>query len=115
MDGEIDPASLQELLESDDSPLLLDVSPPADYEAGHVPGSEHISLAELPGEIDRIANADRVVTVCPHGLASVKAARIISAYEDFDGTVESLAGGFEAWDGPVERGPATEDAADAPF
>lgn len=115
MDGEIDSASLQALLESDDPPLLLDVSPAAAYEAGHVPGSEHVPLAELPAAIERIADADRVVTICPHGLASVKAARIVSAYEDFDGTVESLAGGFEAWDGPIERGVETEDAADAPF
>lgn len=107
MDGEIDPESLRELLDGEDPPLLVDVSPAADYAEGHLPGSEHVPLNELPRRIDRIAEADRVVTVCPKGIASAKAARIIAAYEGFDGTVENLAGGLEAWDGPLE---ADEDA-----
>lgn len=102
MDGEIEPESLRERLAAGDAPLLVDVGPAEAYERRHLPGSEHVSLPELPGEIDRIADADHVVTVCPHGLASAKAARIIGAYREFDGTVESLAGGLEAWDGPVE-------------
>lgn len=104
MDGEIEPEALRERLEDGEEPLLVDVSPAADFEAGHVPGSEHVPLPELPGEIDRIADAEDVVTVCPHGLASVKAARIIGAYREFDGTVRSLAGGLEAWEGPLEPG-----------
>lgn len=113
MDGEIEPESLREHLTTDDPPLLVDVSPAEAYERGHVPGSEHVPLPELPGEIERIAAADHVVTVCPHGLASAKAARIIGAYREFDGTVESLAGGLEAWDGPLERSGADGEATSA--
>lgn len=107
MDGEIQPHVLQEALEAgaiDDDPLILDIRNSAHFEEGHLPGSENVPLPELPQQIDRIADADHVVTVCPHGKASVKAARIVGAYKDFEGTIESLAGGLEAWEGPVERG-----------
>ncbi len=107
MDGEIQPHVLQEALESSangNEPLILDIRNATHFEEAHLPGSENVPLPELPQQIDRIADADHVVTVCPHGKASVKAARIVGAYQDFDGTVESLAGGLEAWEGPVERG-----------
>jgi hypothetical protein len=58
-----------------------------------------------------------VVTVCPHGEASVRAARLIGAYEGFDGRVESLACGLEGWTGPLESGSGhpDEDTTAAPF
>lgn len=129
MDGEIDPETLRAAIEAGDPPLVVDIRGADAFAEGHLPGSVHVPLADLPGEIERIAEADDVVTVCPHGKASVKAARIVGAYRDFDGRVESLAGGLEAWDGPIETGePAadefatgaaeaeeSDDAPDAPF
>ncbi|MHB9287116.1 rhodanese-like domain-containing protein [Halobacteriales archaeon Cl-PHB] len=128
MDGEIQPHVLQEALETSDAdnPLILDIRNGAHFAEGHLPNSRNVPLPELPQQIDEIADADHVVTVCPHGKASIKAARIVGAYRDFDGTVESLAGGLEAWEGPVERGdgesgggetgPAPADEGpDAPF
>ncbi len=48
---------------------------------------------------------ERVVTVCPHGKASVQAARLIGSYEGTtDARVESMAGGLEAWEGNLEAG-----------
>jgi rhodanese-related sulfurtransferase len=120
MDGETDPETLQERLAAGDAPLIVDIRSAGAFAEGHLPGSLNVPLADLPREIDRIAEADEVVTVCPHGKASVKAARIVGAYQDFDGRVVSLAGGLEAWEGPVEReddaagdSPAEADAGDA--
>ena len=53
----------------------------------------------------------------PRGQASVQAARLVGAYEGVDGPVESLAGGLEAWDGPLD-GDSRDDRGDetaAPF
>lgn len=120
MDGETDPETLQERLAAGDAPLIVDIRSAAAFAEGHLPNSLNVPLPDLPREIDRIAEADEVVTVCPHGKASVKAARIVGAYQDFDGRVVSLAGGLEAWEGPVERedaeageGQAEADAGDA--
>jgi rhodanese-related sulfurtransferase len=116
MDGEIEPETLREAMADGPSPLILDIRSADAYARGHLPGSENVPFPELPQRIEDVADADHVVTVCPHGQASVKAARIVSAYQDFDGEVLSLAGGLEAWDGPLETDeqPA-DDAPDAPF
>lgn len=122
MVGEIEPETLRERLEEADGPLLVDIRGPDAFAEGHLPGSRNIPMADLPQHIEDVADADHVVTICPHGLASVKAARIVEAYRAFDGTVESLAGGLEAWDGPLEAGETEtaeagdgEETPDAPF
>lgn len=112
MVGEIDTATLRAQLGSDEPPLVVDIRAPDDFAGGHLPGSLNVPMAEIPGEIDEIAAADEVVTVCPHGKASIKAARIVEAYTEFDGAVASLAGGIEAWDGPLET---DGESPDAPF
>jgi len=119
MDGEISSEKLAEALESDEKPLVVDIRSATAFERGHVPGSVNVPMSQLPREVDRVADADHVVTVCPHGQASVQAARLITSFEGFDGRVESLAGGLDAWDGPLEREELTVseggESSDAPF
>ena len=118
MDGEIDGPELQALMEDDTELTVVDIRRPGSFEQGHIPGSVNVPFGELPNRIDDVADAERVVTVCPHGKASVKAARLVGSYREFDGRVESLRGGLEAWEGPVEaaadQGPDDEGPA-APF
>ena len=104
MDGECSAADLRSLLESERGVRVVDVRPPAAFERGHIPGSENVPLATLTNEVDRLDGADRVVTVCAHGEASIRAARLIAAYEGISGTVESLSCGVDGWDGDLEMG-----------
>jgi len=121
MDGEISAADLAQELD-DDPPLVVDIRSPEAFEREHIPGSLNLPLERLPGEIERVAGEDHVVTVCPHGKASVRAARLVGSFGGFDGRVESLADGLEGWDGPVESThtqsetpSADERSPDAPF
>ncbi|MEF8777077.1 MAG: rhodanese-like domain-containing protein [Haloarculaceae archaeon] len=112
MDGEIEPVSLADLLATDEAdPLVLDIRAQHAFRRGHIPGSLNLPMADLTGRIEAVDDADHVVTVCPHGEASIQAARLVSAYGGFDGTVESLAGGLEAWEGPLADG-ATDGSTD---
>ena len=108
MDGEIQPDELTTALDSD-PPLVVDIRQPAAYRRKRIPDSVNVPLPDLTREVEEVADADHVVTVCPHGQASVKAARLISAYEGFDGTVESLDGGLTAWDGPFAGGEVDDE------
>ena len=101
MDGEITSSELERALEESD-PLVVDIRNPRQFARERVTGSVNIPLSRLPAEIDRVADSDHVVTVCPHGKASVRAARLVGSFEGFDGSVESLADGFEGWEGPTE-------------
>jgi rhodanese-related sulfurtransferase len=110
MDGEIAPERVADLLEAEADLEIVDVREPVEFEAEHVPGSVNVPLSKLATEIDRIDPADRIVTVCPHGEASVQAARLVAAYEGMDeAVVESMAGGLDAWEGPLASGEPTVD------
>lgn len=97
-DDEIAPTGLQELLGSGEEVRIVDVRSPAQFERGAIPESENVPFGELPGRIEAFADADRVVTVCPHGKASLRAMRLIESHEAIEETeVRSLAGGLDAW------------------
>lgn len=98
MDGEISASELATLLESDADVRVVDVRSPAAFRRGHVPGSVNVPFEQLPDRIAELDGAERVVTVCPHGQASVQAARLVASYEGTaDAVVESLAPGLEGW------------------
>jgi rhodanese-related sulfurtransferase len=99
MDGEISPAEVQSLLSDDAAVTVVDIRSPAGFRRGHIPGSVNVPFRQLLDEVDRLADADRIVTVCPHGKSSVQAARLVASHENIDGaTVESMAGGLDAWE-----------------
>jgi rhodanese-related sulfurtransferase len=103
MDDEITPAEVEALLDGEDRPRVVDIRTPAAFARGHIPGSENVPFGELPDRIAEFADADHVVTVCPHGKSSVQAARLIASYEGTaDARVESMAGGLEEWSGELE-------------
>ncbi|MEF8814551.1 MAG: rhodanese-like domain-containing protein [Halovenus sp.] len=118
MDGEISPAELERRLGDgpDDDPLVVDIRQPRAFAQQRIPGSVNVPFNRLPNEVETVADADHVVTVCPHGEASIRAARLITAFEGFDGRVESLESGLTGWDGPLERETERDgDTPDAPF
>ncbi|AFK19734.1 rhodanese-like domain-containing protein [Haloferax mediterranei ATCC 33500] len=102
---EIPPAEVQSLLDSDDPPVVVDVSTEAEFELGHIPGSINIPLVNLVSHLGRVAGADHIITVCPRGEASIQAVRLLSSYEGTqDAQIESMAGGLNEWEGPLEEG-----------
>jgi rhodanese-related sulfurtransferase len=111
MDGEISPDEVETLLTSDDRPRIIDIRSPGAFAQGHIPGSENVPFGDLPDRVEEFADSDHIVTVCPHGKASVQAARLIGSYEGTaDATVESMAGGLDAWDGELETDGETPES-----
>ena len=121
MSDEITPAELGALLDADKRVRIVDIRSAAAFERGHIPGSENVPFAELPRRAEEFTDAERIVTVCPHGEASQQAARLLgSAAAVGDARVESLVGGMAAWDGDLDASGAsapteTEDTSEAPF
>lgn len=114
MDGEISPPEVKELLESAaDEVTVVDIRSPAAFRRDGIDGSVNVPFPRLTAEIDEFADADRIVTVCPHGKSSVRAARLVASAEAVDATVESMAGGLEAWKRTEER--EVNEGPDAPF
>ena len=100
---EVDPSEVESLLDGDDPPTIVDVSTPDDFAERHIPGSLNVPLDDLVTHLGRLSESSHIVAVCPHGEASVQAVRLLSAYEGTkDARLESIAGGHEAWPGPLE-------------
>jgi rhodanese-related sulfurtransferase len=113
MDAEISPEEVAQLLDADEDVRVVDIRPASQFERGHIPGSENVPFHALADEIERLDGAERVVTVCPHGQASVQAARLVASYEGVpdDARVESMAGGLEEWVGELAtENEGSEDA-----
>jgi rhodanese-related sulfurtransferase len=118
MDAEITPEAVEELLQSDDPPRIVDIRSPAAFAREHIPGSENIPFAELPDRVQSLEGADRIVTVCPHGKSSQQAARLIKSYEGTaNARVESMEGGLTSWEGALEASAeeSSEETAESPF
>ncbi|MFP8952736.1 rhodanese-like domain-containing protein [Natrialbaceae archaeon A-arb3/5] len=98
MDGEISPEAVHDLVEADADVRIVDIRDKKHFEHSHIPGSENVPFHELTARVDEFEDAERIVTVCPHGKASVQAAQLIGSYEgSADATVESMAGGLEEY------------------
>lgn len=85
--------------------VLIDVSEPAEYAAGHVAGAKSVPLGGLEASTDLPKNkALPVVVVCPTGARAARAAGILRKLGFENPRV--LAGGLAAWreaNLPVEK------------
>ncbi|UIO99668.1 rhodanese-like domain-containing protein [Halobaculum sp. CBA1158] len=121
MDGEISPEEVERLLDEGADVRVVDIRSPGAYARGHIPGSENVPFQQLPDRVASLTGSERVVTVCPHGKASVQAANLIASFEGTaDARVESMAGGLEAWTGDLEAGgddaeAETDEGPQSPF
>ena len=92
------PAQLAELtvdVHDPAAPLVLDVRNLGEREAGHIPGSMHIPLAELRRRIAEVPTSGPVVVNCAGGWRSSVAASLLRHHGRDD--VSDLLGGFAAW------------------
>lgn len=116
MDEEITPEELQALLEDGADVRIVDIRPESFFRRSYIPGSENIPFASLPQQITTLDGADHVVTVCPHGVSSLQAARLIRSYEGIPegARVESLAGGLDDWEYELDSTDSSESV-ESPF
>jgi len=77
--------------------ILLDVSEPAEYAAGHAVGSRHLPMGQIEAGAKPLPTnkALPLVVVCPSGLRAGRAAGLLRKL-GFEKAV-SLSGGLAAW------------------
>lgn len=57
--------------------VILDVRTEKEYSTGHIPGSKNISLGTIRQRYVELDSGKTYITVCSHGLRSVKAENIL--------------------------------------
>ncbi len=111
----LEPLAREELLARarDGLVTVLDVRPPEEYAAGHLPGAINVPLADLERQLDRIGRDREVVAYCrgPHCILAFDA---VARLRRHGFRARRLQDGFPEWQRqglPVERG-APQDGAD---
>lgn len=108
----VDAAALTRVHAGPDRPRLLDVRSPAEFNAGHIPGSVNLPLPELDRYATRLARASPaastrdMVVVCQSGVRSARAVTMLRRHGH--PAAASLDGGILAWanaGGPVDSAP----------
>lgn len=82
--------------EVSDDAILIDVREPDEWTAGHVPGSVHLPMMEVPGRLGEIPNAGDVIIVCRSGQRSANVVMYLLG-NGWD-NVRNLTGGLHEWD-----------------
>ncbi|HEY6088005.1 MAG TPA: rhodanese-like domain-containing protein [Burkholderiaceae bacterium] len=90
--------------------VLIDISEPAEYAAGHAGGARNVPFGQLAGANNKALPSNKtlpLVLVCPTGSRSSRAVALLkkAGYEN----VRALAGGLAAWrqaNLPVEKSAA---------
>jgi rhodanese-related sulfurtransferase len=94
----LEPVARNELLERvrDGLVTVLDVRPPEEYAAGHVPGAVNIPLAELEEHLDELEQEHEVIAYCrgPHCILAFDAVARLRA-KGF--TARRLEDGYPEW------------------
>jgi thioredoxin-dependent peroxiredoxin len=98
---EVSGYGLSKLQENDTSTTVLDIRDPADWAAGHVPGSVNIPIDQLIARMDEVPSRDTpVVIACDQGLRANGAARILK--DSGWRKLYTLIDGMESYKGQLE-------------
>lgn len=100
----IDPQQLGQYLERNDV-VVVDVRSAAEHAAGHIAGSIHIPLTQLPQHLEAMPQGRTLVVYCQSGSRSAIAASAVNARQP--GAAVDLVGGLRDWQAaghPVETG-----------
>ena len=94
---EVTPADVSRQRAGERPPRVVDVREQHEWDAGHIPGAEHIPLATVEEAVpQRFAKDEPIVTQCRSGVRSAKAAFALKQLGFTN--VASMAGGILAWE-----------------
>jgi molybdopterin/thiamine biosynthesis adenylyltransferase/rhodanese-related sulfurtransferase/molybdopterin converting factor small subunit len=94
-DWEITPVELKAKLDAGETPLVLDVREPNEYQINRIEGSTLIPLGELPRRYQELPRDRQIVTQCKMGGRSAKAMEFLKTVGFTD--VKNLRGGILEW------------------
>jgi len=99
---QISPVELAQWLDDPqrDSPLLLDVREPWEYQLCHIEGSQAIPMGVVPARSNELDPEREIVVICHHGGRSAQVAMFLER-QGF-GKVINLAGGVAEWASRVD-------------
>lgn len=103
----INPAALYTQLNSDSTPMVIDVRGAKEYAAGHVQGATNIPLSDLARKLKKLPTDRLIVTYCNmHHPGQSRGERAAALLSEKGFKAMAINGGFPAWQTaglPVEK------------
>ena len=93
--AKVAPATLNEWLQSEEPPVVIDLTAHANYCRAHIPGAWYALRAQLKEALPKLPKASRYVLTCLSGLLGYYAQAEFAAL--VEGKVFALEGGTNAW------------------
>jgi ArsR family transcriptional regulator len=95
---DMEPVSREELLRraKNEGVTVLDVRPPEEYEAGHLPGAMNIQIHELKNRMDDLPKGTQIIAYC-RGAYCVLSFEAVAALRKKGYNVRRLEEGFPEW------------------
>lgn len=95
---DMEPVSREELLRraKDDGVTVLDVRPPEEYEAGHLPGALNVQLRDLKGRLAELPKDKEVIAYC-RGAYCVLSFEVVAELRSKGYKVRRLEEGYPEW------------------
>ena len=99
-DWEISARELMDRLVRGESPTVIDVREPHEFEIAHLPGTTLIPLNTLPARLAELDTSREIVLHCHHGQRSMRALEFLrsSGFRK----LKNLKGGIDAWSKDVD-------------
>ncbi len=93
-------SELSDYLQSE-SPLLLDVREPWEFEICHLADSVNIPMGQIPRQLEQVRAAEECVVICHHGVRSMQVINFL--LQQSCAKLINLDGGVDAWARLVDR------------
>ena len=100
-DWEITPVELKKKLDAGETPFILDVREPNEYQINRIAGSTLIPLGELPRRYQELPRYREIIAQCKMGGRSAKAYEMLK--QAGFRKIKNLKGGITAWADQVDR------------
>ncbi|MBB5339303.1 rhodanese-like domain-containing protein [Tunturiibacter gelidoferens] len=101
LEPEITAEAFSALRQQPNSPLLLDVREPWEFQTAHLPDSTLIPMGEIPSRAHTELDPDvPIVVLCHHGARSLSVTMWLRN-QGFE-HVQSLAGGIDSWSRTID-------------
>lgn len=94
------PVELAAQLQTGQTPVLLDVREPWEWDVCRIAGAILIPMSDLPTRLNELNKQAETVVICHHGVRSYHAARYLESLGFTD--VINLSGGVAAWADEVD-------------
>lgn len=108
--GELEPVDRESLLERvrNGEVMVLDVRPPEEYRAGHIPGAISVPLGVLKDRLGELPDDQEIVAYCrgPYCVMSIDAVELLRAHGFRAQRIEDGVLEWRSRRWPVEGGPA---------